>query len=299
MKFLAPNENAEPIAKALTHFPFVVRKFYYYFEFVHFPLAIGTTESPRNRYLLCKNNSEKTNCQKNIYYRKPFIILLLGQISCSVVSEKQNNKNMFGLFKNGDPIENFWTWFSENEKTYRNFQHNTDKYLNELLSKTKKISNGLAIELEPPKEGIINMTVSADGIIDLFPIVQQIIEKAPKINGWKFYAFRQRIPTDKAKGMILKAQDHELNPNKMKFSPIVTGDILDIIIYVNNITEENHNQVAYGCLMLVDNILGEYDCVTKVRGYDFHNMPPNADNLTDLLPLLELAQFVDYFYSRK
>jgi hypothetical protein len=206
---------------------------------------------------------------------------------------------MFGLFKKGDKIDHFWTWFSENEKTYRRFQDNPEKYLNELLSKAKKISDGLAIELEPPKDGVINMTISADGAIDLFPIVQQIVEKAPKISDWKFYAFRQRMPVDKVKGMVLKAQNHELNPDKMKFSPIVTGDTLDIIIYADDITEENYNQVAYGGLMLVDNILGEYDCVTKVRSYDFHNMPPNADKLNDLFPLLELAKYVDNFHKRK
>ena len=63
--------------------------------------------------------------------------------------------------------------------------------------------------------------------------------------------------------MVLKAQDHELNPDKMKFFPVVSGDSLDIIIYANNVTEENYNQVAYGGLLLIDNILGEYDCVTK------------------------------------
>ncbi len=206
---------------------------------------------------------------------------------------------MFGLFKKGDPIENFWTWFSENEKTYRSFQDNPDKYLNELLAKAKKIAGGLAIELEPPKDGIINMTISADGVADLFPTVQQIVDKAPKINGWKFYAFRQRMPADKVKGMVLKAQNHELNPDKMKFSPIVNGDSIDIIIYADNITEENYNQVAYGGLMLVDNILGEYDCVTKVHSYDFHNMPSGAGKLTDLFPLLELATYVDNFHKRK
>lgn len=143
------------------------------------------------------------------------------------------------------------------------------------------------------------MTISADGVADLFPVVRKIVDKAPTITGWKVFAFRQRMPAEKVKGMVLKAQNHKLNPDKMKFSPIVTGNTLDIIIYADDITEENYNQVAYGGLMLVDNILGEYDCVTKVRSYDFHNMPPNAANLTDLFPLLELATYVDNFHNRK
>lgn len=227
------------------------------------------------------------------------ILLLFGQISCSGTTEKQNNTKRFGIFKKGDSIESFWVWFSKNEKKYRNFQDNPDKYLNELLSKAEKISEGLAIELEPPKDGIINMTVSADGDVDLFPVVQQIVDKAPNISGWRFFAFRQRVPAEKVKGMVLKAQNHELNPDMMKFSPVINGDSLDIIIYANNVTAENYNQVAYGGLMLVDNILGEYDCVTKVRSYDFKNMPSNTDNLTDLFPLIELAAYVDNFHKRK
>ena len=143
------------------------------------------------------------------------------------------------------------------------------------------------------------MTVSADGNRDLFPIVKEIVEKAPKIEGWTFVAFRQRMPSDKVKGMVLKAQDHELNPDKMKFFPVVSGDSLDIIIYANNVTEENYNQVAYGGLLLLDNILGEYDCVTKVRNYDFQNMPTKQDELKDLKPLLDLAEYVDNFYKAK
>ena len=97
--------------------------------------------------------------------------------------------------------------------------------------------------------------------------------------------------------MILKAENHELNPDTMKFFPVVSGDSLDIIIYIDNVTEENYNQIAYGGLMVIDNILGEYDCVTKVRSYDFHNMPAHQSKLKDLKPLLTLAEYVDNFYK--
>ncbi|ASS49110.1 MAG: hypothetical protein A3D31_04730 [Candidatus Fluviicola riflensis] len=200
---------------------------------------------------------------------------------------------MFGLFKKGDPIDDFWKWFAENEKTFHNFQNNPNKYLNELLVKSKKIEDGLVIELEPLKEGYLTMTVSADGIIDLFPLVQQIVDKAPPINGWKICAFRQRMPAEKVKQLVLTVQNLELTLCNMRFSPVVTDGSLDIVIYVAGITEENQNQVAYGGLMLVDNILGEYDCATKVRNYYFYNMPPDADTIPELLPLLKLAEYID------
>ena len=143
------------------------------------------------------------------------------------------------------------------------------------------------------------MTVSADGDRDLFEIVQNIISKAPKIEGWKFIAFRQRMSPEQIKGMKLSAGRDELDPGKMKFFPMIEGDSLDIIIYAKGVTEENYIDIAYKGLLLLDNILGEYDCVTKVRSYDFHPMPTSKKELADLLPLLDIAAYVDNFHKSK
>lgn len=206
---------------------------------------------------------------------------------------------MLKLFKRTDPIEKFWTWFKENEKRFRNFEQDPDKYLSEMLAQGKKIAEGLAIELEPPADGLINMTVSADGNRDLFETVVNIVDKAPNIEGWNFIAFRQRIPADKIKTMQLKVKGRELDPQDMKFFPTIDNDTLDIIIYVNGVTEDNYNDIAYAGLQLLDNILGEYDCVMKVHSYDFHNMPVKKEELADLLPLLDITAYVDKVHPGK
>jgi len=228
-----------------------------------------------------------------------FLILTFNLSFTCINSQQFKQTEMLGLFKKQDPIEKFWRWFQANEKGLREFQKNPDKILTQVLDSARQIQIGLAIEFEPPKNNIINVTISADGNRNLFPIVKEIVERAPKIEGWSFVAFRQRMSSDKVKGMVLKAQDHELNPDKMKFFPVVSGDNLDVIIYANNVTEENYNQVAYGGLLLLDNILGEYDCVTKVRSYDFQNMPTKLEELKDLKPLLDLAEYVDNFHRKR
>ena len=228
-----------------------------------------------------------------------FLTLAFSMASCKTKDNQQKQDDMLTLLKKTDPIEKFWAWFTENEKRLRKFEENPDKYLTEVLTQAKKIQSGLAIEFEPPKNGIINMTVSADGDRTLFPAVKSIIGKAPKIEGWNFIAFRQRMDLEKVKGMKLKAEDHELDPEKMKFFPVIHGDSLDLIIYAKGVTEENFNQVAYGGLLLLDNILGEYDCVTKVRSYDFHDMPVKKEELEGLLPLIDLVTYVDNFHRSK
>jgi hypothetical protein len=228
-----------------------------------------------------------------------FLTLTLSFTSCKIKDNRQKQDDMLTLFKKTDPVEKFWNWFKENEKRLRKFEEDPDKYLTEVLTQAKKIQSGLAIEFEPPKNGIINMTLSADGDRTLFPAVKSIIGKAPKIEGWNFIAFRQRMDIEKVKGMKLKAENHELDPEKMKFFPVINGDSLDLIIYAKGVTEENFNQVAYGGLLLLDNILGEYDCVTKVRSYDFHDMPVKKEELKGLLPLIDLVAYVDNFHRSK
>jgi hypothetical protein len=227
------------------------------------------------------------------------LILFVGLTNPKANDKVASNKSVFRFSKNYDPIDNFWSWFRENEHRLRNFETNPNKYLNEVLTEAKKIKSGLAIEFEPPKNGIINMTISADGNIELFPIVQSIVHKAPKVKGWNIIAFRQRLPLDQIKTMRLKVEDRELDPGQMKFFPVISGDTIDIIIYVKGVTPENYKQTAYGGFLLLDNILGEYDCVTKVRSYDFHDMPTTEEELKDLFPLLGLAYYIDKFYASK
>jgi hypothetical protein len=200
---------------------------------------------------------------------------------------------------NQGSIDRFWKWFEINQKRIRGFESYPDQILTEVSDSAKKIQRGLAIEFEPPANGIVVVTISADGDKNLFPIVKTIVQKAPKIAGWSFVAFRQRFPKDKVISLVLKAQNHELNVNKMRFFPVISGDSLDILIFADNVTQENFNQVAYGGLLIVDNILGEYDCVTKVRSYDFQNMPTKPEELKELIPLVDLAEYVDNFHKSK
>lgn len=198
-----------------------------------------------------------------------------------------------------DPGDQFWGWFMKNESRLRHFQSSPDKYLQEILVEIRKVRPGLVIELEPPKNGVIDLTVSADGNKDLFPAVQALVRKAPKIPGWKIVAFRQRVSQNKLKTMILKTDSFELDPNKMKFYPFVEDDSLDIVVYTEGVNADNYEEIGYAGLLLVDNILGEYDCVMKVRSYDFHDMPAFKEERDSLKPLLGLANYVDRYYREK
>ena len=54
---------------------------------------------------------------------------------------------------------------------------------------------------------------------------------------------------------------------------------------------ENDTLTHYG-LIMIDNLIGEYDCVTKVRYYDFQDLSQESQK-EGLLPLSQLRAFID------
>ena len=97
----------------------------------------------------------------------------------------------------------------------------------------------------------------------------------------------------------LTVSGHTLDPKKIMFLPIVEDDKLYIQIFTIDINEETKNQIAYGCLMLLDNLIGEYDCVKKVNGYEYYNISAAEEFVDELRPLTEIREFLDMYYQSK
>lgn len=200
---------------------------------------------------------------------------------------------MFGFFKKKDKTEVFWTWLSNNIQIFEKIEsHDQNEKLNLILENLRNISDGLSIQISKESKGIRDLVISPDGNKEKFAIVTKIIEKAPQIKGWTFTAFRQ--PTEG--NFTLKYEDMEFTPSEMFFYPKIEGNSLDLIIYTKNIKNHDFNIISYYGLMTIDNLLGEYDCVMKIRHYDFHDLNEAGDKIT-LKPLNELKIFVDNFHK--
>ena len=223
------------------------------------------------------------------------IILFFSIVSCG---KKTENENMAESNKD-EQIEIFWDWFVKNEKRFSKIETNKDEVLKEILDNSSSIESALAFEIKSNKNGILSLTISADGVKNLIQIVQNIKEKSPKIKGWKFIAFRQRKDAALLAEIFYESKKLRLNLTKMKFFPIIENDRLELIIYTSGINKRNYQQIFYGGSVLLDNLVGEYSFMTKVDNYDFHNMPTKAEELNELKPLLELPSFIDNFKPKK
>lgn len=222
-----------------------------------------------------------------------YLILFISIAGCNKKIEQENTAEL-----KDKQIRLFWNWFVANEKRFSKVTNN-DEVLKEILNHASTIEGGLAFEVKSIKNGIKSLTISADGVKQLIPTVQKMVEKSPKIKGWKFIAFRQKKDKKLATEIIYLSDQLKLEPSKMKFFPIVENDSLQLIIYSPGINKENYNEIFYGGSVLLDNLVGEYKFMTQVDNYDFHNMPTRKEDLNQLTPLFELSAFIDNYDTKK
>ena len=119
-------------------------------------------------------------------------------------------------------------------------------------------------------------------------MVEQIVSQAPSMQGWEVVAFRQPIKAD----FSLECGDLELTPSELFFQPFEEDGALDIIVYGQGFSEQEEDQLSYHGLILIDNLIGEYDCVTQVRHYDFQELPDEQER-EGLRPLSQLPSFIE------
>ena len=81
------------------------------------------------------------------------------------------------------------------------------------------------------------------------------------------------------------------------FKPVIEGNKLDLIIYAKGISNDNYSDASFKLSILIDQILGEYNCATQIGHIDYLDIPKDKKELAELKPLLELADYVALFYK--
>jgi hypothetical protein len=204
----------------------------------------------------------------------PIIILIMG----------------FSLFNKQSKEEKFWNWFTENQETYYNDIENLeirDEIFNKLSENLTKIHPELVFEFSPIHENKVReLSISADGIKDVFPSVIKLIEKAPKLNNWQFNSFRQRIPGDDYE---IQYGDIKIGYDDIFFRYADDNGKIGIELNIRNYNNEPQTQNAI--YILLDGLIGEYDVTMGVGWIDWKKLDDNE--IENLNPLTSLRVLID------
>src|SRR5688572_25644184 len=185
--------------------------------------------------------------------------------------------------------DNFWKAFRERAAELAAVKSADEPVYDFLLERLHEVDPGLFLELsinEQPCE----LTISADGNRELFPLARSVVAAAPAVDGWTIRALKpkQGFPEGarfnevsiKTEGIVFQAFESDEDPRG-----------IHLLIFIPGITEEEKEDAHNAVLRLLDHALGEEElalgiCETDVAVLADGAQPEDAYTLVELPALL-------------
>jgi hypothetical protein len=178
-------------------------------------------------------------------------------------------KNIFGA--KDEPIKSygdFWSWFEQNEKKFFHVvkdNGNIEKdFFNKLSPKLNDLKDGFFYLTGMLDDTTAELVLTADGTIENFVFVEDLVRSAPVINGWKFTALK---PALHVADVNIEMAGYKFNKENIHFYSNDHSDFpdeIDITVVHDDLKEENRNAVGNGVYIFLDNFLGELNFATTI-----------------------------------
>lgn len=188
----------------------------------------------------------------------------------------------------------FWKWFLEYEDKFYHFEHNQQELFNPALAKLQDIQPDLVFEIGPEIDGKREFIISANGLKEGFSSVIEVTKAAPEMDRWIVVPFRQR---KRNLDIEIQLGDLTLGVEDLFFTYEPSGNKVNIDLYIAGINPKEE-QVYHIALLLLDNVIGEYDVEMKLDKIEIHQLT-DIEDATKLYSLKELPTLLDGFFSKK
>ena len=189
----------------------------------------------------------------------------------------------------------FWNWFQANQQTFYNIVKNNEDFeagfFEKLASKLAELKDGFFYLSGMYDDDTVELVFTADGNIKNIVFVEELVEQAPEINGWKFTALK---PSLDIADVVIRMAGYEFNGENLFFYSNDHDDypdVIDISIIHNDLTEDNKKEIGNGVYIFLDNYLGELDFVNNI---DNLTIIARHDAEKKLIPIAKLKAFLTW-----
>lgn len=179
-------------------------------------------------------------------------------------------------------IADFWRWFEENATRLRE-EPDGDAVCGEITDQLENVNDGLIAEISrTASRDQATLVLSADGIKELFPIIEAIYAERPMVSGWDLVAFRQ--PADPNNPAVVEMLGRRLAVADMRFEHSLEDGLLELDVYVPGYIDDD-DAIGNMCFIALDHTVGELRMETRIGGIAWH---PIEDAPSSARPLLEI-----------
>ena len=200
--------------------------------------------------------------------------------------------------KNEEPIntyEDFWLWFSKNEKSFFKVvkQHsNIEKdFFNKIEPKLAELKDGYYFVTGMHDDDTAELILTADGYIENFVFVEELVDAAPKLDRWIFTALK---PPLNIEDVNVAMKGFSFNGDKMSFYPLESTDYpdeIEITIVHDDYGASTKDIISKGVFIFLDNCLGELEFATAIDSFEVKGKGKTTENL---IPLSKLKSYLTW-----
>lgn len=194
------------------------------------------------------------------------------------------------------PIESykdFWDWFSKNERDFYNVVQkgtNFEKgFFNKLSPKLNELREGYYFLSGMYDENTAELIITADGNIKNIVFVEELINSAPKIPGWRFTALK---PALNIENVAIEMDKYVFDSENLFFysnDNFEYPDEINLSIVHLECNQENKSIITNGTYIFLDNYLGEIDFINNI---DKINFIGKNEAEKELIPIEKLKDFL-------
>jgi hypothetical protein len=187
----------------------------------------------------------------------------------------------------------FWNWFQNNEKAFfdavKNHKSIEKDFFDKLSPKLAELKEGYYFLAGMLDDHTAELVLTADGNVRNIAFVEELVEQAPAIAGWKFTALK---PALNIENVGIQMAGYTFNKDNLFFYSNDHADYpdeIDISVIHNDLTEENKKAIARGTYIFLDNYLGELDFVSTI---DNMQIIGRHEAEKELVPIEKLKAFL-------
>jgi hypothetical protein len=195
-------------------------------------------------------------------------------------------------------IENytdFWNWFRANEKSFfetvRRQKGIEKHFFDKLAPQLNEVKDGFFFLAGMLDENTVELILTADGTIKNIVFVEELVNAAPPIEGWKFTSLK---PPSDIENVRIDMAGYTFDRDTLSFYPNDHNDYpdeIDITIVHRDYKESDKTTITNGVYIFLDNFIGELDSVTTI---DNVKIVGKEHAEKELIPIEKLKGFLQW-----
>lgn len=188
----------------------------------------------------------------------------------------------------------FWTWFQSKERSFYKVVRNRGDFERDffkpLSTKLSQLRDGYFFLTGMLGDHTAELVFTADGRIKNFVFVEELVQSAPMISGWKFTAHK---PAHNLEDVNIEMAGFKFNGRNLSFRPVehhAYPDEIEIVIIHPDLNDHNRNEITNGVYIFLDHYLGEINFATII---DYLNVEGSTGD-KESIPINKLRDYLTW-----